>query len=511
MPRTRQLRSHPPPAASVGDFAVERQLRTQPGVSTLYAVGDVDGEGTVALQLLPFLADRPGSHRAFLRAADIRERLGCDGLAPTIAAGRAPSGSWIVFDLADTPSLRQVLSVNGPLSLERTLAILRPVAAALDAGHAQGLVCDSLTVDAVHVVGEPGVDEIGQLIELGPAWPADVRPGRLLGDPTGLAPEEIRGEPPSPASNVYALGALLVDCLTAAPPFSAPTRAGMLSCHLSETPPRLSDRVAGVSAAFDELIASALAKDPRERPPSAGELIDRAARAAAGFAAPVLQEAEWIAGLGEVVPPAPVAVETTPPPAEAATVTPARTPNPKTMRALSRVAIVVPAISLTVLAVIAALHADPIKRTPETSGAQPASGRRAAQGAPPTRATLAPARETGGSRQPGGFVEIEADGGRRQLTVSAENLPPERTEPRQAYAVWLFNSRHDADRLGFVVPSVGTGGSFESHRDLPAQAARYREIVVTLEDAAQPLPQGPIFLRAVLPALTERSSGSLAR
>jgi hypothetical protein len=82
--------------------------------------------------------------------------------------------------------------------------------------------------------------------------------------------------------------------------------------------------------------------------------------------------------------------------------------------------------------------------------------------------------------------------------VSAAHLPPERTEPQQAYAVWLFNSRSDATRLGFVVPPVGTSGHFESHQELPAQAARYREVVVT-------------FLRAALPALTERSSGTLAR
>ena len=122
-----------------------------------------------------------------------------------------------------------------------------------------------------------------------------------------------------------------------------------------------------------------------------------------------------------------------------------------------------------------------------------------------------PVQKAGAGRRPSGRVELAAEGGGRLLTVSAVHLPPERTAPPQAYAVWLFNSRHDAVRLGFVVPPVSTGGEFESHRELPAQAARYREIVVTLEDGADPLPQGPIFLRAALPALTERSSGSLAR
>src|SRR5262249_4900011 len=137
----------------------------------------------------------------------------------------------------------------------------------------------SLTADTVLVTGDPEADERGELTDLGPVWPADVRPGRLLGDPSGLAPEEIRGAPPSPAGNVYALTALLVRCLTGAPPFNAPTRAGVLSSHLSPPPPRTRKRGAEAAPALDAVIAAGLAKDPRDRPASAGELLDRAARA----------------------------------------------------------------------------------------------------------------------------------------------------------------------------------------------------------------------------------------
>ena len=143
-----------------------------------------------------------------------------------LGAGHGPEGSWIALDVPDdAPTLRQVIDAHGPLSLPRALAILGPVANALDTGHAHGLVCDSLTADAVVVIGEPGADERGLLIDLGPVWSAEVRPGRWLGDPTGLAPEEIHGAPPSPAANVYALAALFVRCLTGEPPFRAATRA----------------------------------------------------------------------------------------------------------------------------------------------------------------------------------------------------------------------------------------------------------------------------------------------
>jgi hypothetical protein len=270
----------------------------------------------------------------------------------------------------------------------------------------------------------------------------------------------------------------------------------------------LSDQLPGLPAGLDDLIVSALAKDPRERPASAGELIELAARAAAEPGAARSHEVESIGEPVEVVSPA---LESARAAAEPVAVTRVRTPNRKAMRVISRVAIVVPAISLTLLAVIAVLHADPLQRGPATGSARPASGRPTATSASAETAPLVPVQKARGGPQPSGRVELADDGGRRQLTVSAAHLPPERAEPRQAYAVWLFNSRHDADRVGFVVPPVSTGGHFESHQELPARAARYREVVVTLEDAAAPLPQGPIYLRAALPALTERSSGSLAR
>jgi hypothetical protein len=93
---------------------------------------------------------------------------------------------------------------------------------------------------------------------------------------------------------------------------------------------------------------------------------------------------------------------------------------------------------------------------------------------------------------------VEAQHGRRVITIAAEGLPPEPRKPVAAYAVWLVRSRRDALPLGFVVPAVGTSGRFVNHRDLPAAAERYREVVVTLEHAVHGTPAGPVVLRGPL-------------
>jgi serine/threonine-protein kinase len=510
MPRTEQSRRHGPPIATIGDFAVERRLDVQPGVSALYAVGEVDVDETVMLQLLRFLAGRPAAHQALEQAVELREQLACDGLVPVIATGHVFEGSWIAFDAPDALTLREVLALEGPLSLPRSVAILRPVATALDAGRAHGLVCDALTADTVLVSGSAGLDETGRLIELGPAWPADIRPGRLLGDPSVLAPEVIRGEPPGSAANIYALTALLVHCLTGAPLFSAPTRGRVLSAHLSSPPPRLSDR-AGTSEALDALIAIGLAKDPSERPASAGELIDRAAQAVGEESGDSLAVG-WVAVQAPIVP-APAASE--PPALVTATENPAPTPSgsggweppAKVTRSLRSIAVAVPALALTVLAVIAAMHSEPVTVASTPS----AAGRARDRSTPPrsvarTTTGLTPVQAFKGRPAPTGHLEISSAGFRRLLTVAAEHLPPERRHPRQAYAVWLSNSRRDSALLGFVVPRVGAGGRFESHRDLPANAGRYRRVVVTLESGTESAPKGPVILRGELPALTATGS-----
>jgi serine/threonine-protein kinase len=109
-------------------------------------------------------------------------------------------------------------------------------------------------------------------MDLGLAKPIDDDPGltaegRWLGSVDWAAPEQIRGEPATPHSDVYALGCVLHAALTGTPPFRRDDDRTTMRAHLDDPPPT-----------SDPVIARALAKDPAERFASAGEL-GRAARA----------------------------------------------------------------------------------------------------------------------------------------------------------------------------------------------------------------------------------------
>lgn len=490
----------PPLPRTIGRFALERRLHHQAGVSALYAGRDPDGGGQVAIVVLTHLAHRRVGWRTFERATTLRARLRHPGLAPVVATGFAREGPWFATAVAPASSLAELLDREGPLSPEQAAAILTPVAGALDLAHAHGLVCDAVVPAAVQVQARPGERRYGVLTCVGPPWPVESRPGRLLGDTGGLAPEEIRGEPPSPGSNVYALGALLFRCLTGEPPFPAASRAAALAAHLGAPPPRPTDRLAGLPAALDDLLASALAKDPADRPVSAMDLMAEAALIAGTSPAsparltprhaPVADDQTAVPAARAVGPPAPASPILTEPPAVVAA--PAARSTGRAMRAL---ALLVPAAMLAGLAGFVALGSvdeDPgngrMRATPARGAQQPARVL--------ADATLHPPAGGGGGGAPTGVARVVQERGRTLLTVAGADLPPEGRDPVQAYTVWLWNSRRDALRMGAVVPPVGSSGRFLNHGPLPPSAGRYERVVVTLESSLRPRPAGPIVLEA---------------
>jgi hypothetical protein len=100
-----------------------------------------------------------------------------------------------------------------------------------------------------------------------------------------------------------------------------------------------------------------------------------------------------------------------------------------------------------------------------------------------------------------GIAEVLNEGSSDGVAIVAQNVPPNKTKPPDAYAVWLYNSTKDAKLLGFVNPSVGKTGRLSTAGGLPSNAKHYKEIVVTLETTASPKQPGSIVLQGALTGL----------
>ena len=128
--------------------------------------------------------------------------------------------------------------------------------------------------------------------------------GAAVEDASYRSPEEIRGEHPDARSNVYSLACILVECLTGEPLYAYDRPLLTLQGHLTEPPPKLSEREAGLPEALDAVVAAALAKDPRERQASPGALM-RAAEEALDVRVPIpiVRERKEPKGAASAAPP----------------------------------------------------------------------------------------------------------------------------------------------------------------------------------------------------------------
>ena len=154
------------------------------------------------------------------------------------------------------------------------------VGGALGAIHAVGLV---------HRDIKPGnilLDEadVAHVIDFGLAKDSQAsaltRPGQAVGSLDYMAPEQIRGEDVSAATDIYALGCMIHECLTGTPPFGGRPSMRVLFAHLQEDPPDLSEANKSITPAVAKAINKAMEKEAEDRPASAAAYINSIAKAA---------------------------------------------------------------------------------------------------------------------------------------------------------------------------------------------------------------------------------------
>jgi serine/threonine protein kinase len=256
----------------LGPYRIEARLG-QGGMGIVFrALHDGDGR-TVALKVL---RDELGADDTFRRRLAHEARAAAEvdhpNLAPVLEAGEADGRVYLAIRYVDGRSLAGRLRADGPLPLAGLVRLAAEVGAGLGALHERGIVHRDVKPANI-LLGSDGMAVLGDFgLAKGRAYTVLTRPGQVLGTLDYLAPELIRGEPAGPMSDLYALGCVLFECVSGAPPFAGRgiLRIGM--AHLEEEP---GDPAAGrpdIPPAVSWTVRQALAKDPARRPTNAGAL-----------------------------------------------------------------------------------------------------------------------------------------------------------------------------------------------------------------------------------------------
>jgi ketosteroid isomerase-like protein len=251
------------------------------GMGIVYRAVQLSLGRPVALKLIASQhAADPEFRDRFEREARLAAAIDHPNVIPVYAAGEEDGRLYLVVRFVRGTDLHHLIRNGGPLPPARAAALIEQVGLGLDAAHAAGLV--HRDVKPANVLISVQGDHV-YLTDFGLSRlvSSDTRlttTGNWLGTAAYASPEHLRGERTDARSDVYALGCVLHAALTGEPPFPRQTVPATMLAHLHDAPPRPSER--GLPRAFDEVIGRALAKDPVDRYPSAGDL-GRAARAAA--------------------------------------------------------------------------------------------------------------------------------------------------------------------------------------------------------------------------------------
>ncbi len=285
----------------LGDYLLETEL----GRGAMGVVWRARHRPTGTVRAVKVLAATIDHDRLlrFRREAETLARAGGDGVVPVHEIGFDKGRAFLAMALMPGGSLRTRLEKAGRLPWREAAAIAATIARALDRCHSEGVIHRDVKPDNVlfDELGRPRLADFGIASEVGGV--SLTQTGVSLGTPVYMAPEQFAPHVPAPAIDVYALGIVLHELVTGAVPHAAVTPIELLRVKTKGERPPLP---AGTPAAFDAVVACALAPNAADRFATAAELADAldaalAGKAAAGSSRRTALAGAAIAALGAAV------------------------------------------------------------------------------------------------------------------------------------------------------------------------------------------------------------------
>jgi serine/threonine protein kinase len=282
--QTTEMKSPVSVGTVVDGYRVERIISVRAGQHTLAEATAPSGE-RVTLKLLDAPLEGKDLRRRAAKLARVHASVAHPHVLPLLDGAKSRERFCLGSVPANAVTLADRLR-EGPLKPKEAVTLLSQVAGALETARRRGLVHRAFTPASVIVTKEKSPQAL--LTDFGIAVPdaPGCERGESVADADYRSPEEIRGEPPTPASTVYSLACILVACLTGSPPYPYYRPLLAVHAHLVEAPPRLSERNPDLPKDLDEVVVRALAKNPDERYGSPVALM-RAVQRSLGMVAPI--------------------------------------------------------------------------------------------------------------------------------------------------------------------------------------------------------------------------------
>jgi serine/threonine protein kinase len=290
-----------------GRYLIER-LRGEGAMGRVYEARHVDIGRRLAIKVL---------HSSFRHSAEVVERfrrearaaskIGHPNIVDVTDSGTTPDGAFFfVMELLDGVDLEKLIELEGALPVERALRIAAQLCRALQAAHASEIIHRDLKPANVMLVNRKDEDDFVKVLDFGISRNMDLegsgddissrrgltRPDVAVGTPVYMSPEQAAGMRADALTDVYAVGGLLYEMLTATPPCAGDDVLTVLNKKATEDPVPIGKVRPELPADVQELVMRALSRRPRDRQPSMAALKDEVLRCLAAVQAASGQAAE---------------------------------------------------------------------------------------------------------------------------------------------------------------------------------------------------------------------------
>ena len=289
-----------------GKYRIDDKI-DEGGMGCVYRATHVLMEKVVAVKVLhPALAADDKIVARFTREAKAASRISHPHAINVTDFGESENGIvYLVMEYLRGRTLKALLRSGGPMTLERTVEIVRQVSGALDAAHDEGVVHRDLKSDNIMLQEATGGDW-AKVLDFGIAKiqqtersvhetdPGLTAPNLIIGTPQYMSPEQCSQASDIDArSDIYSFGVIIYEMLAGHVPFSGESPTAIMMRHIQDAPPSVLAERPDLSEGVGRVVARALAKRPADRFQRAGELAAALAEAAAkappaGLAAAVL-------------------------------------------------------------------------------------------------------------------------------------------------------------------------------------------------------------------------------
>jgi serine/threonine-protein kinase len=253
-------------------YRIEREL-ARGGMAEVYLARDESLNRLVALKaLFPEFAREPSFVERFRREAQAAANLNHPNIVGIYDWGQESGTYFIVMEYVEGRSLRELMRNEGPIEAGRAADITAEIASALAFAHRSGVVHRDVKPGNVLITPQGHVKVTDFGIARAGAGDGLTQTGSVMGTATYFSPEQAQGLAVDGRSDVYSLGVVLYELVCGGVPFVADSPVSVAYKHVREEPVPPSQRNSDVPAGLEQIVMSALAKDPDQRYQSADDM-----------------------------------------------------------------------------------------------------------------------------------------------------------------------------------------------------------------------------------------------